>query len=239
MTKEESKFIARKYIKENIYGLAKMELPHITFPQTRDIIEKSKLSDVNSEDVLTVINIKRAWDYIINNLDNEITKQTILELHANIAYNQALTWGEFRTGQVGISGTNFTPIDPRKDPGKLEKVFDDIFDRFDRLKKEFPIEATLDFLTSAIKNQFFWDGNKRTALALANLAMLQSGNGILGLNDENLPFVHQALTHYYNTDDKSELIQVLYDQCINFYHFEPSNNFDYDAYSEAKEQISK
>ena len=230
MNAKESQFIARKYIKENIYGLAKMELPHITFPQTEEILENSKLSGVTSETVLTVINIRNAWNYILENFDNEITKMTIMTLHAKIAYNQAMDWGVFRTGQVGVSGTNYTPVNPREEPGKLESLFDENFAKFNTFKKDYPIEATLDYLTSAIKSQFFWDGNKRTALAVANLALLQSGNGVIGLSEDNFQAVSSALTHYYNTDDKRPLIDVLYQECIKTYHFEPSNNFDFDSY---------
>jgi prophage maintenance system killer protein len=235
MDAKESQFIARKYIKENIYGLAKMELPHITFPQTEEILENSKLSGVTSETVLTVINIRNAWNFILDSFDDEITKATVMMMHAKIAYDQAMDWGVFCTGQVGVSGTNYTPVNPREEPGKLESLFDEIFAKFTTYKEQFPIEATLDYLTSAIKNQFFWDGNKQTALAVANLALLQSGNGVIGLDEDNFQAVSTALTQYYNTDDKRPLVDVLYRKCIKTYHFEPSNHFDFDSYLSAIE----
>ena len=227
---KESKFIARKYVKENVYGLAKVELPHITFPQTEEILEKSKLYGVDYEDVLTVINLKNAWSYIIENMDSAITKETIMDLHAKIAYNQAIDWGVLRYGQVGVTGTDYLPIDPREEPGKLEALFDDTLNKFNELRKEYPIEASLDYLTSAIKSQFFWDGNKRCALATANIALLQSGNGVIGINDDNFREFSTALTHYYNTDDKRSLVDILYNKCINTYHFEPANTFNFDNY---------
>jgi len=237
MTAKESNFIARKYVKENIYGLAKIELPHITFPQTEEILEKSKLYGVNSEDVLTVINLKTAWSYIVQNIASDITKDVILKLHAKIAYNQALDWGVLRYGQVGITGTDYTPIDPREEPGKLEELFNNTLNNFNMLRKEYPIEATLDYLTSAIKSQFFWDGNKRTALATANIALLQSGNGVIGINDDNFREFSKALTHYYNTDNKNQLINILYNSCINTYHFDPNNTFNFNDYTDAKEKL--
>ena len=235
MNAKESKFIAEKYIKENIYGLAKMELPHITFPQTEEILENSKLYGVNSEDVLTVTNLRNAWRYIVENMDNDITKETIMTLYSKVAYNQAIDWGIFRYGQVGITGTNYTPIDPREEPGRLESLFDKTLNTFTTLKKEYPIEASLDYLTSAIKSQFFWDGNKRCALATANIALLQSGNGVIGISDDNFREVSVALSHYYNTDDKLPLVDILYGKCINTYHFEPSHTFNFDNYIKAKE----
>ena len=238
MDLKESKFIARKYIKENIYGLAKIELPHITFPQTEEILEKSKLYGVDYEDVLTVINLKNAWNYIVLNMDNDITKETIMELHSKIAYNQALDWGVLRYGQVvGVTGTDYMPIDPRENPGKLEELFDNTLNELNMLRKEYPIEASLDYLTSAIKSQFFWDGNKRCALATANIALLQSGNGVVGINDDNFREFSTALTLYYNTDDKTQLVDVLYNKCINTYHFEPRNTFNFNNYIKAKERM--
>jgi len=230
MDVKESKFIARKYVKENIYGLVKVELPHITFLQTEEILEKSKLYGVDYEDVLTVINLKNAWSYIIENMDSAITKETIMDLHAKIAYNQAIDWGVFRYGQVGVTGTNYVPINPREEPGKLEMQFDETLNKFNATRKEYPIEASLDYLSSAIKSQFLWDGNKRCALATANIALLQSGNGVIGINDDNFCDFSTALTHYYNTDDKRLLVDVLYNKCINTYHFELANTFNFDNY---------
>ena len=235
MNAKESNFIARKYVKENIYGLAKIELPHITFPQTEEILEKSKLYGVNYEDVLIVTNLKRAWSFIVSNIDKDITKELILVLHSKIAYEQALDWGVLRYGQVGVTGTDYMPIDPRKEPGKLEALFDHTLNKFDSLKKDYPIEASLDYLTSAIKSQFFWDGNKRTAFATANLALLQSGNGVIGVSDDNFKDFSTTLTHYYNTDDKKPLINILYNKCINTYGFEPENTFNFEDYINAKE----
>jgi len=230
MNAKESKFIARKYVKENIYGLVKVELPHITFPQTEEILEKSKLYGVDYEDVLTVINLKNAWSYVVENIDDDITRDTIMDLHARIAYNQAIEWGVLRYGQVGVTGTNYMPIDPREEPGKLEELFDNTLNKFNLLRKEYPIEASLDYLTSAIKSQFFWDGNKRCAFATANIALLQSGNGVIGINDDNFRDFSMTLTHYYNTNDKLPLVDVLYQKCINTYHFKPSNTFDFKNY---------
>ena len=136
MNAKESKFIARKYVKENIYGLVKVELPHITFPQTEEILEKSKLYGVDYEDVLTVINLKNAWSYVVENMDDDITRDTIMDLHARIAYNQAIKWGVLRYGQVGVTGTNYMPIDPREEPGKLEELFDNTLNRFNVLGKD-------------------------------------------------------------------------------------------------------
>ena len=238
MNAKESNFIARKYIKENIYGLAKVELPHITFPQTEEILEKSKLYGVDYEDVLTVINLKQAWNYIIKNMNHDITEDRIMELHSKIAYHQAMEWGVFRNGQVGITGTDYVPINPREKPGKLEALFDETLSKFNILKKDFPIEASLDYLVIAIKSQFFWDGNKRTALATANLAMLQSGNGVIGISDHNAKAFNTTLKHYYNTDDKRPLIETLYNKCINTYHFDPENAFDFDKYIHAKDKLT-
>ena len=238
MNAKESKFIARKYVKENIYGLVKIELPHITFPQTEEILEKSKLYGVDYEDVLTVTNLKRAWNYIVSNIDQDITKERIMVLHSKIAYEQALDWGMLRYGTVGVTGVDYIPIDPRKEPGKLEALFDHTLNLFTTLKKDYPIEASLDYLTTAIKSQFFWDGNKRTALATANLVLLQSGNGVIGVSDDNFREFSIALTHYYNTDDKKPLINILYNKCINTYGFEPENSFCFEDYIKAKDKMN-
>ena len=66
---------ARANMKANIYDQAVLEGIATTFPQTEDIIENGIVSGVKSTDVQKILNLKHAWEFILD-------KANLLELSA-------------------------------------------------------------------------------------------------------------------------------------------------------------
>jgi hypothetical protein len=71
-----------------------------------------------------------------------------------VSKNEAMTWGEFRNGQVSIAGTAWKP--PHWET--LDAQFDALIDRLCTISDVF-IRAMTLYLDMA-RNQYFWDGNK-------------------------------------------------------------------------------
>ena len=65
-----------------------------------------------------------------------------------------------------------------------------------------------------MRNQLFWDGNKRTSMIIANKIMIMNGKGIILIKDENLLEFNKFLTDYYTNGLDSEIIEFLYNKCI-------------------------
>ena len=65
-----------------------------------------------------------------------------------------------------------------------------------------------------MRNQLFWDGNKRTSLISANKILIQNGKGILMVQDKYLKEFSQLLTQYYDTNQSEEIEKFLYNHCI-------------------------
>ena len=66
-----------------------------------------------------------------------------------------------------------------------------------------------------IKSQLFWDGNKRTSTIVANKIMIKNGNGIIKVPDNKLEEFNILLSDYYNNDNKNEIMQFIYNNCID------------------------
>ena len=64
------------------------------------------------------------------------------------------------------------------------------------------------------RGQFFWDGNKRTSLMLANKILVSSGSGIMTITDKYMEQFNTILLNYYNTGKSEELKQFLYENAI-------------------------
>ena len=72
----------------------------------------------------------------------------------------------------------------------------------------------LEAFTWGARGQFFWDGNKRTSLLLANKILVSSGAGIMTITDKYMEQFNSLLFEYYNTGENRELKQFLYGNAI-------------------------
>lgn len=72
----------------------------------------------------------------------------------------------------------------------------------------------LESFTWGTRGKFFWDGNKRTSLLLANKILVSSGAGIMTITDKYMEQFNSLLLNYYNTGETGELKQFLYENAI-------------------------
>lgn len=207
LTKEQSIFLAKKTIVQNIYNLAKLEGCNVTFPQTQTILDGVNDSDVSIDDLQTVINLKNAWEYTIKNIDEPFDLKFICEINKRVSKNESLDWGVLRYGNVGISGVdNYTPEIP---------VEEEVTKKLDELSKiENVTERAIKYYLWAMRTQLFWDGNKRTSNICANKILIKEGKGIITIPEKKLPEFNKRLTEFYNTNDYSKIDNFLYDNCL-------------------------
>lgn len=64
------------------------------------------------------------------------------------------------------------------------------------------------------RGQFFWDGNKRTSMTLANRILLSAGAGILRITDKHMMQFNERLLNYYNSGDSEDMKVFLYENAI-------------------------
>lgn len=71
-----------------------------------------------------------------------------------------------------------------------------------------------------MRNQLFWDGNKRTSTICANKIMIENGAGIIKVPDDKLEEFNSLLSQFYSTNDNSKIKHFIYDNCIDGISFE-------------------
>ena len=207
MTPEQSMFLAKKKWDENVYCGMRMESRNITFPQTKTILQGVNVPNVQLDDIQAVLNMRDAWRFMLATMDELVTFEYWCKLNEYIARNESLEWGKLRTGSVGISGTDYLPPVPVEDQTRAE------------------LEAILNADTTATskaleafawgtRGQFFWDGNKRTSMTLANKILVSAGAGFLTITDRYMEQFNELLINYYNTGDRESLKDFLYGNTI-------------------------
>lgn len=207
LTPEQSRFLAKKKWDENVYCGMRMENRAVTFPQTKTILNGVNVPNVRLDDIQAILNMRDAWRFLLDTISEPLTLDYICKLNDFIARNEALEWGKLRTGSVGISGTDYIPPIPSK--MVVEQELQALLS-CDITATE---KALCAFLWGA-RNQFFWDGNKRTSMTVANKILLSAGAGILTITDNHMEQFNSLLLDYYNNGKPETLKQFLYDNCI-------------------------
>ena len=211
LTPEQSLFLAKKKWDENVYCGMKMENRAVTFPQTKTILNGVNVPNVQLDDIQAILNMRDAWKHLLNTINEPVTFEYWCKLNEFIARNEALEWGKLRTGTVGISGTDYMPPIPQQEVVQQELA--------DILNADVSAtEKALNAFVWGARGQFFWDGNKRTSLTLANKILVQSGAGILTITDKHMEQFNVLLLDYYNTGISDTLKVFLYENAIQGIH---------------------
>ena len=208
LTPEQSLFLAKKKWDENVYCGMKMENRAVTFPQTQTILNGVNVLDVQLDDIQAILNMRDAWKFLLSTVKEDITFEYWCKLNEYIARNEALEWGKLCTGSVGISGTDYEPPVPEKEKTTHELKF--IYSNANASATD----KALEFFTWGARGQFFWDGNKRTSLMLANKVLISAGAGIMTITDKYMEEFNSLLLDFYNTGNSDKLKQFLYDNAI-------------------------
>lgn len=66
-----------------------------------------------------------------------------------------------------------------------------------------------------MREQLFWDGNKRTSTIVANKIMIENGNGIIKVSDKDLEKFNVLLSEFYETNDNERIKDFIYNNCID------------------------
>lgn len=212
LTQEQSLFLAKKKWDENVYCGMKMENRAVTFPQTQTILNGVNVPNVQLDDIQAILNMRDAWRHMIATMYEPVTLAYVCALNGFIARNEALEWGKLRTGSVCISGTDYMPPVPTQEAAaqELQNIL------------TADMSATERALTAfcwGTRSQLFWDGNKRTSLALANKILLQAGAGMLTIGTKHMEQFNVRLLDFYNTGSMDHLKRFLYDTAIQGIEF--------------------
>jgi len=212
MTPEQSLFLAKKKWDENVYCGMRMENRAVTFPQTKTILNGVNVPDVHLDDIQAILNMRDVWKFLFATINEPVTVEYFCKLNEYIARNEALEWGKLRTGSVMISGTDYLPPVP-----KYETVCRELDEILGAAASA--TEKALQVFVWGTRGQFFWDGNKRASMTLANKILLQAGAGILTITDKYMERFNELLLFWYDTGNCEELKQFLYENAIQGIEF--------------------
>lgn len=204
---------AKKNLVATIYKQAILEGVATTFADTENIIEGGKVNNMTSEDVLKIINLKHAWEFILN--ENVISNNTnfalLCQINKFILEGFFYNAGKLRTTPVSVGGTSWTPDFPIE--SLIKEELTNIFD-----KNIDDIDKAIELLLYTMKKQIFIDGNKRTSIIFTNHYLISKGKGLIAIPAELSDDYKNLLVKYYEGQNEAEIKTFLKEKCFMKLH---------------------
>lgn len=209
---KENIFLAKKVLVAQIHNLSRFENCQTTLLQTEQIINGQNVASASLGDIQTILNLKRAYQYVMRHISDGLPVDIPLlkKINSIVAQEDSLAPGDFRTGTVGVTlvdGSRHTP--PAISEVEVQNLFSQIANR-SRSTTETAIRSMLAFM----RQQIFWDGNKRTATLFANALLIEKGCGILEISELQMPEFNTKLSDFYRSGDDTDVATYLYQNCI-------------------------
>ena len=200
---------AKRHLVDNIYNQAILEGVATTFADTENIIEGGKINNMSSEDVLKIVNLKHAWEFILNK--NVILSDTnfplLCEINKFVEEVFYYNAGKLRSVPVSIGGTKWAPELP------IESIIKENIQNIFNMEIN-DIDKAIELLLYVMKKQIFIDGNKRTSIIFANHYLISKGQGIIAIPANLTNEYKKLLIDYYEGKDSTEIKKFLKEKCF-------------------------
>lgn len=199
---------ARANMKMNIYDQAVLEGVATSFPQTEDIIENGKVNGVSATDVQKILNLKHAWEFI---LDRDVIKsETNYYMLCHIAklVNEGFFYdgGRIRGIPVSIGGSTYVP------PLPIESVVIEKINKICSENKD-AVDIAIELCLYCMKTQVFTDGNKRASVIFANHFLISHGMGFLVIPEKEVPEFKRLLVAFYEGESIEIISKFMKERC--------------------------
>lgn len=199
---------ARANMKANIYDQAVLEGVATTFPQTEEIIENGTVNGMTADDVLKVLNLKHAWEFILDKDVIAADSNYYLLCHIAKLVNEGFFYdgGRIRGVPVSIGGTSYVPPIPIE-----SQVIEQINSILNSCKDA--IDIAIELCMYCMRTQVFLDGNKRASVLFANHYLIAHGLGLIVIPEEYVQEFKKLLVTYYETADIKKISKFLKEKC--------------------------
>lgn len=208
----------RAQLPELIWNTAALEGNNFTLPEVKTLLEGITVGGKKLDDEEQVRALRDAYnrlDEMVGAGEFSLTKSVSDELHGLLAKHEAIESGSFRGegavtggGTVHLASGGLVEGTPHGVGGEtLRAYFDDLILYLETV--EDPRQRALIYFASAVRRQFYFDGNKRTARLMMTGELMTSGFDVISVPVARKLEFNQALDVLFSDDDATELLRFL------------------------------
>lgn len=128
LSRKESVYLLKKNMVELVYNAGKFEGLDTTLLQTEEIIKYNRANNVAVDDVLTVVNLKRGFELLLNDVQEPLL-ETSKRVNRIVAAEDALFPGEIRTGGVEVSTIQGRYVPPMLTEDEVNNQYGEIMNQ--------------------------------------------------------------------------------------------------------------
>lgn len=203
----------KRSLPELVSDACQLEGINFTVPEIQTLLGGMTVGNKDIHEQNIALNQINAWKTILNDLLNEnveISKDYSNKIHNIAAKEDAMEWGQFRSGNVTIAGTEYLP--PKSE--ELDDKYKQMISDFSKIQDDYK-KAIFLFLHYA-KNQFYYDNNKRQGRFMMNAYLLNQGLPAINVPKKREYEFNHGMLRFYNSskNDASEMYAFLM-SCIH------------------------
>jgi len=182
------------------------------------LMNNEKAEGKTEEETQMILNHKNAFNFILEHSGDflELPQSKIENIHAILVEKMGVT-RNLRKAPVGITGTNYKPIDNQF---QLEEAFSSMITLINAKQDFFEKSFLCLILLSYI--QAFEDGNKRTARTISNAVLLAHNSSPMSYRAVNEIEYKKASVLFYEQNNISYFKEVFMEQ----FEFAVKNHFN-------------
>lgn len=192
--RDKAVMLVRRQLSELVCDAVNLEGINFTLPEIQTLLDGVTIGGHKIVDQQIALNQAEAWKTLfgwLNNGEFELSIEKTCELHAVAAKNEALQWGQFRSGGVTIAGTQYMPPSAQELPALFDEMIMEVQSLVDIY--DYAISVFLEMARS----QFFYDVNKRMGRFMMNGILIDAGYPAINLPAKRqLEFNHLMLDFY-------------------------------------------
>lgn len=189
-----------------------------TYPLVKTVLDSVTVGGAKLSHQMDILNQKKSLEKLIDMVKRggfDLSKNAFCSLHDVAAKEEALEWGVFRTGSVGVAGTQYTPPSSQQ----LNAIYETGIGGIKAMKNT--LESAVIFFIFGAYHQFFYDVNKRTSRLMMNGILLSGGWDALMINADKRAEYNRVMLSLYNTKNADSVIKFL----IACYRFQNGRHY--------------
>nr|CAA6829466.1 MAG: Fic/DOC family protein [uncultured Thiotrichaceae bacterium] len=194
--------LAKRQLSELVYDAVNLEGINMTLPEVQTLLEGITVGGHKLSDQQITTNQGEAWRTLFTWIKEgqfEVSAEKACELHAIAGKEEALEWGQFRSGSVMIAGTDYQP----PAVGELPERFNEMLTAMSELNDIY--DQAIHIFLSMARNQFFYDVNKRMGRFMMNGYLLNQGYPAINLPAKRQLEFNQLMLDFYISGDQAAM----------------------------------
>jgi len=191
--------LAKREVAVLVKDAVELEGIHFTLPEIQTLLQGITVGGHKLGDEQVAVNQGNAWEFVFNSVKNDtftLNKEYVCQLHNIAAKEEALEWGQFRSGGVTIAGSEYLPPKAKG----LNELFEQMVKRTDKIDDV--LDKAISLFLAFARYQFFYDVNKRMGRFIMNAVLLSAGFPAINLPAKRQLEFNQLMMAFYVSNNE-------------------------------------